>query len=78
MDESVFSLVPAADKTNLVNNTAETMNTSVPRILKVAGIYGANASGKSNLVKAMQLMRAIVAQSACFNPISYCPRSRSD
>ncbi len=73
MDEGVFSLVPTADKTNLVKNTAETKNTSVPRILKVAGIYGANASGKSNLVKAMQLMRAIVAQSAMFQPDQLLP-----
>ena len=30
------------------------------KLLKFAAIYGANASGKSNLVKAMDLMRGIV------------------
>ena len=50
MGETVFSMVPSSDKTNLVNSAVETKNVSVPRILKVAGIYGANASGKSNLV----------------------------
>jgi AAA15 family ATPase/GTPase len=73
MGETVFSMVPSSDKTNLVNSAVETKNTSVPRILKVAGIYGANASGKSNVVKAMYLMRAIVAHSAMFQPNQMLP-----
>lgn len=68
MDDNVFSLVAASDKTSLLKNTVETQNTTVPRLLKVAGIYGANASGKSNVVKAMAMMQFIVAQSAIFHP----------
>jgi AAA15 family ATPase/GTPase len=68
MDDNVFSMVASADKTALLNNTVETRNTAVPRILKVAGIYGANASGKSNVVKAMAMMQFMVAQSAIFHP----------
>jgi AAA15 family ATPase/GTPase len=36
----------------------------VPRLLRAAGIYGANAGGKSNLVRGMQLLRGIVNDSA--------------
>jgi AAA15 family ATPase/GTPase len=38
------------------------------RLLKSAGIYGANASGKSNLIKAIDIMRDLVEDSASFEP----------
>ena len=67
-DETVFSMVASSDREHLTNNTVETMNSSVPRILKVSGTYGANASGKSNLIKAIQTMQGIVARSAIVEP----------
>ena len=67
-DETVFSMVASNDKEHLANNTVETGNSSVPRILKVTCTYGANASGKSNLVKAIQTMQGIVAKSAIVEP----------
>ena len=33
------------------------------RLLRTAAVYGANASGKSNLVKAMRVMRNIILRS---------------
>ena len=36
----------------------------LPRLLHAAGVYGANASGKSNLLRAMKVMREIVLSSA--------------
>jgi AAA15 family ATPase/GTPase len=38
------------------------------RLLKSAGIYGANASGKSNLIKAIDTMKDLVKDSAGFEP----------
>ena len=37
---------------------------AVPSLLRSAAIYGANASGKSNIIKAMQYMRGVVIESA--------------
>lgn len=63
-DEAVLKMAASSDKTNEGNSAAKTGHRSVPRLLRSAGIYGANASGKSNLVRAMQLLRGIVNDSA--------------
>lgn len=63
-DEAILSLVASADKMYDESNVIATDNRSVPRVLCAAGIYGANASGKSNLIRAIQLMRGIVHDSA--------------
>ena len=61
-----FSMVAAnlvsQDKTVDENNTFE-VNDKL-RLLKSAAIYGANASGKSNLAKAMQFMHSLVLNSS--------------
>jgi hypothetical protein len=62
--EAVLNLSASSDKTNELSNVAHTGNKAVPRLLRSAGIYGANAGGKSNLVRAMQLLRGIVNESA--------------
>ncbi|WP_211252779.1 MULTISPECIES: AAA family ATPase [Acidiphilium] len=49
-------------------NTIQTHNSSLPRALRAAVIYGANASGKSNLIRALQLMRGVVLESAASQP----------
>lgn len=65
-DRVTFSMVAAnlksQDKTVDENNTFE-VNDKL-RLLKSAAIYGANASGKSNLAKAMQFMRLLVVNSS--------------
>jgi AAA15 family ATPase/GTPase len=63
-DEQVLSLVASRDKTLQDTHTAPTSLSAAPRLLKSAVIYGANASGKSNLVKALQYMRGVVMESA--------------
>ncbi|WP_457938284.1 AAA family ATPase [Mesorhizobium sp. 10J20-29] len=63
-DEVVLNLLASRDDTNEKTSIETTGNKSVPRILRAAGIYGANAGGKSNLVRAMQLLRGIVNDSA--------------
>lgn len=66
--ESVFSLVASSDKHLIDTNTAETGVVSVPRVVRSAALYGANASGKSNLLRAMQLMRGVVLESVILKP----------
>ena len=66
--ENRLSLVASSDKDLEATNVASTGNSSVPRILRAAAIYGANASGKSNLIRAFQLFRGLVVDSANINP----------
>ncbi len=63
-DEAILNMAASSDKANEETNVAKTEHRSVSRVLRSAGIYGANASGKSNLVRAMQLLRGIVNDSA--------------
>ena len=63
-DEQVLSLVASKDKTLADTHTVDTGLKAAPRLLRSAVVYGANASGKSNLIKALQYMRAVVLESA--------------
>lgn len=63
-DEQVLSLVASKDKKLRETHTFATGLAAVPNVLRSAVIYGANASGKSNLLKALQYMRGVVVESA--------------
>lgn len=63
-DEQVLSLVASKDKTWRDTHTLSTGIKAAPSLLKSAVVYGANASGKSNLIKALQYMRGVVVESA--------------
>lgn len=63
-DEQVLSLVASKDKTLVDSHTLATGLTAAPALLRSAVVYGANASGKSNLIKALQYMRGVVIESA--------------
>lgn len=63
-DGQVLSLVASKDRTLQDTHTLATDLKAAPTLLRSAVIYGANASGKSNLIKALQYMRGVVAESA--------------
>lgn len=63
-DEQVLSFVASKDKTLQDSHTQVTGLKAAPRLLRSAVVYGANASGKSNLIKALQFMRMVVINSA--------------
>ncbi len=63
-DEQVLSLVASKDKTLQDTHTQATGISAALNLLCSAVIYGANASGKSNLIKALQYMRGVVTESA--------------
>jgi AAA15 family ATPase/GTPase len=67
-DATVLSMVASADKTFEKTNVQAARIHSLPGILRTAGIYGANAAGKTNIVRAIALMRALVLQSAALPP----------
>src|SRR6516164_4788622 len=66
--EAVLSLVASNDQEHLEINTAKTGLVGLPRVVRSAAVYGANASGKSNLVRALMLMRGVVLESASLQP----------
>lgn len=61
-DEQVLSCIASSSMVK-IDNTVKT-NRMVPRLLKSVAIYGANAAGKSNIIKAILAMRNIIAASA--------------
>ncbi len=63
-DEQVLSLVASKDKTMHDTHTSRTGLKAAPYLLRSAVLYGANAGGKSNMIKALQYMRGVVLESA--------------
>lgn len=66
-EETVFSMVASKDG-SLPKNVTDTGISAVRRVNRSAVLYGANASGKTNLIRAMQLMRGVVVDSAALQP----------
>lgn len=74
-DELTFSMLATSDK-SLPANTFTAPNFGGRKLLHSAAIYGANASGKSNLVAAMQSMARFICEdvnSPPGNPIATDP-----
>lgn len=67
--ESAMSLIASTDK-SLRENTIETGISSLPRVVRSAVVYGPNASGKSNFLRGLLLMRGMVVESASLPPQS--------
>jgi AAA15 family ATPase/GTPase len=63
-EEQTLSLVASKD-TELGDNCVDQGKL---RLLKAVGIYGPNASGKSNFIKALDVMRDIILDSADYQP----------
>lgn len=67
-DEAALSLIASTDKALLEANTAPTNIRSLPRAVRTVALYGPNAGGKTTLLRAMQLMRGVVLESASLKP----------
>ncbi len=70
-EEQVLSMVASSDK-SLLDNTSEIPDLGVS-LLRSAVVYGANASGKSNLLEALVTMGALVTQSVESEPGAKIP-----
>ena len=68
-DEQVLSLIASTEESKGPNS----IKIGNHSILKTAVVYGANASGKSNLIKAMSCMNKIVCDSAGYKPSEKIP-----
>lgn len=58
-DQAVFSLLAAPEVEHDPRHVVEVPGLPAP-VLRVAALYGANASGKSNIVKAIEMIRRLV------------------
>lgn len=68
-EKQTLSMVAAPKLTKEPNTFAVNVDgESLPRLLKVAAIYGPNASGKSNLVRAIDAVRALAGREPMANP----------
>jgi AAA15 family ATPase/GTPase len=59
-----LSMVAAKDKTHQISNCMLAGASGLSQLVRAAVLYGANASGKSNLVSALAFMRGMVETSA--------------
>lgn len=83
--EQCLSFVASPDKTHAQTHCVETGRTDVTRLLRSAVVYGANASGKSNLIHALTTMQMLVLHSShllqsqfseCYTPFLLDQNSR--
>ncbi len=72
-DEQIISFIPAVKQKDYLNNI---FTQGKHKALNAIALYGANASGKSNLLKAIQLLDTLLNHSARYNsttPLPYSP-----
>ena len=67
-NEAAISLASSKDNSLSRSNTFETGSGNAIRLNRSAVIYGANASGKTNLLRALWFMSAVIQQSASLPP----------
>ena len=68
-EKTTFSMVASSDK-SLKDNYTIIGN---EKLLRMTAIYGANASGKSNLFKVLAIVNSMIAQSNFINPGNLLP-----
>jgi hypothetical protein len=70
-DKQTLSMVAAgSDKEHLETHTLDSGIKNFDRLLASAVVYGPNAAGKTNLLRALQFMQSHVTNSAVVGPIS--------
>ena len=59
-----FSMVASASTEHVVSNTFPSDIKGFGNFLRTAAVYGPNAAGKTNLLRALQFMQSLVINSA--------------
>lgn len=72
-EKQTFSMVASSSRVKKDENvfTPFVKGEEVPDLLKVAAIYGPNASGKSNFIKALDVVREISSRQPSANPAPF-------
>ncbi|EQD26622.1 abortive infection protein [mine drainage metagenome] len=68
-DKQTLSMVSSTDRSHVETHTIKTNVRSVPRVNRAGVVYGANASGKSNLIFALITMRNLVLHSTMLDGV---------
>lgn len=63
-DVQSLSLVASTDKVHADTHLQSTGNSNIPKVVKSSVIYGANASGKTSVLMALDYMTRVIAESA--------------
>jgi len=66
--EQTMSMVAGSYTEHLDSNTAESGVSELGRLLRSSVLYGANAAGKTNVLRALQFMQTVVVTSAANTP----------
>ena len=66
-NEMIFSMIPTSDKELSGNIIGDELTYNGP-VLKSAAIYGANASGKTNLIKIINMLKYIIQSGSNMQP----------
>lgn len=67
-DEALLTMVASPDAEFRDTNTSPTHLKAIPRAVRSAVVYGPNASGKTNVLLALGLLKNLVANSASLQP----------
>lgn len=67
-DKQTLSMAAGSSRSVRAHHSHKTKSTRVPYVLRAAAMFGANGSGKSNLISAMQFFQAFVLTSATDRP----------
>jgi uncharacterized protein len=72
-DSQTLSMVAGPAKEHLETHTIDSGISELGRLVRSAAIYGANAAGKTNLLRAIQFMQSLVVNSATTPPTTKLP-----
>jgi uncharacterized protein len=72
-DSQTLSMVASSAKEHLETHTIDSGINELGRLLRSAAIYGPNAAGKTNLLRAIQFMQSLVVNSATTPPTTKLP-----
>lgn len=72
-DQVTFTMVKSQGNELLLTNTFDPKVPKAPTLLRTSVIYGANSSGKSNLIKALRYLKYLVINSTNFKPNQKIP-----
>jgi len=82
-DRQVFSMVASPFNEHAAENTFDSKLKGFDRLLRSAAVYGPNAAGKTNLLRALQFMKSMVLSSAAtatsvypYSPFKFSRKTR--
>lgn len=73
-NEQSFSFSTSSDRAHEMTNLMRTGMKAIPRVSKAAIVFGANASGKTNLLNALATFRELIMHSTAYSDAQFSER----